>query len=39
MLGKTAEAREEYLQAVAINPEDPEPVDFLPWISSPETLK
>jgi hypothetical protein len=33
MLGKTTEAREEYLQAVAINPEDPEPVDFLPWLS------
>ena len=28
LLGKTAEARKEYLQAVAINPEDLEPIDL-----------
>lgn len=28
LLGKTAEAREEYFQAVTINPEDREPLDF-----------
>jgi len=39
LLGKTADAREEYLQSVAINPEDLEPVDFLSWLPSRETLK
>lgn len=32
LLGRTADAKEEYLQSVAINPEDMEPVDFLLWL-------